>query len=79
MGQDYQCWWRICREINVSSGFEYDTFYFLYPFVPYLLTPSYLTSHFVMMTRFFTVCVVKQILDNYFCFRKKSVYVYNIR
>jgi hypothetical protein len=33
MGQVYQCWWRICREINVFfSGFEYHVFYALYPF-----------------------------------------------
>jgi hypothetical protein len=33
MGQVYQCWWRICREINLLSRFEYHTFYVLYPFV----------------------------------------------
>jgi hypothetical protein len=38
MGQMYQCWWRICRDINVSSSFEYHMFYVLYPFVTYLLT-----------------------------------------
>jgi hypothetical protein len=38
MGQVYQCWWRICREIDVSSRFEYHMFYVLYPFVTYLLT-----------------------------------------
>jgi hypothetical protein len=32
MGQVYQCWWRICREINVFSRFEYHKFYVLYPF-----------------------------------------------
>jgi hypothetical protein len=38
MGQMYQCWWRICREINVfPSRFEYHIFYVLYPFVTYLL------------------------------------------
>jgi hypothetical protein len=31
--QVYQCWWRICREINVYFRFEYDMFYVLYPFV----------------------------------------------
>jgi hypothetical protein len=40
MGQVYQCWWRICREINFSR-FEYHMFYVLYPFVTYLLTPLY--------------------------------------
>jgi hypothetical protein len=37
MGQVYQCWWRICREINILSRFEYHMFYVLYPFVTYLL------------------------------------------
>jgi hypothetical protein len=31
MGQVYQCWWRICREINVLPRLKY-------PFVTYLLT-----------------------------------------
>jgi hypothetical protein len=39
--QVYQCWWRICQEINVFSSFEYHVFHILYPFVTYLLTPSY--------------------------------------
>jgi hypothetical protein len=38
MGQVYQCWWRICREINVFSRFKYHMFYVLYEFVTYLLT-----------------------------------------
>jgi hypothetical protein len=38
MGQVYQCWWRICREINVFSRYEYHMFYVLYLFVTYLLT-----------------------------------------
>jgi hypothetical protein len=39
MGQVYQYWWRICREINVfSSRFEYHMFCVLYPIVTYLLT-----------------------------------------
>jgi hypothetical protein len=38
MGQVYQCWWRVCREINVFSKFECHMFYVLYPFVTYLLT-----------------------------------------
>jgi hypothetical protein len=37
MGQVYQCWWRICREIFFFR-FEYHMFYVLYPFVTYLLT-----------------------------------------
>jgi hypothetical protein len=38
MGHVYQCWWRICREINVFPRFEYHMFYVLYPFVTCLLT-----------------------------------------
>jgi hypothetical protein len=38
MGQVYQCWWRICRDINIFFRFEYHIFYVLYPFVTYLLT-----------------------------------------
>jgi hypothetical protein len=38
MGQVYLCWWRICREINVLSRFEYQLFYISYPFVTCLLT-----------------------------------------
>jgi hypothetical protein len=41
MGQVYQCWWRICREINVFPRFEYHMFYVLYPFAAYLLTDSH--------------------------------------
>jgi hypothetical protein len=38
MGQMYQCWWNICREINVFfPRFKYHMFYVLYPFVTYLL------------------------------------------
>jgi hypothetical protein len=38
MVQVYQCWLRICREINVFPRFEHHMFYVLYPFVTYLLT-----------------------------------------
>jgi hypothetical protein len=38
MGQVCQCWWRICREANVFSRFEYHMFYVLYQFGTYLLT-----------------------------------------
>jgi hypothetical protein len=38
MGQLYQCWWRICWEINIFPRLEYHMFYVLYPFVTYLLT-----------------------------------------
>jgi hypothetical protein len=37
MGQVYQCWWRICREINVFPRFKYHICYVLYPFMTYLL------------------------------------------
>jgi hypothetical protein len=47
MEQMYQCWWRICREINVFSRLEYHMFYVLYPFVAYLLTlPRTFTKEF---------------------------------
>jgi hypothetical protein len=38
MGQVYECWWRICREIIFFPRFEYHMFYVLYSFVTYLLT-----------------------------------------
>jgi hypothetical protein len=38
MGQVYQCWWRICREISVYPRLKYHVFYVLYPFVTYLLS-----------------------------------------
>jgi hypothetical protein len=33
MGQVHQCWWMMCREVNVFSTFEYHMFYVLYHFV----------------------------------------------
>jgi hypothetical protein len=41
----YQCWWRICWEMNVFSRFEYHMFYVLYPFVTYLLILSCTSCH----------------------------------
>jgi hypothetical protein len=38
MGQEYQCYWRICREMNVLCRFEYHICYVLYPFLTYILT-----------------------------------------
>jgi hypothetical protein len=38
MGEVYQCWWRVCREINILSRFGYYIFYILYTYVTYLLT-----------------------------------------
>jgi hypothetical protein len=38
MGQVYQCWWKMCREIKSFPRFEYHTFYVLYPFVTCSLT-----------------------------------------
>jgi hypothetical protein len=40
MGQVYQCWWRVCREIIPPPKFEYHIFYIVYPFGAYLLTHS---------------------------------------
>jgi hypothetical protein len=37
MGRVYQCWRRICREINVIPRLEYHMFYVLCSFVVYLL------------------------------------------
>jgi hypothetical protein len=46
MGQAYQCWGRICREVNVFLRFEYPVFYVIYPFVAYLLAhPRNIYSH----------------------------------
>jgi hypothetical protein len=44
MGEVYQCWWRICQEINVFSfpNFEYRILYILYIFVTKLLTLPHL-------------------------------------
>jgi hypothetical protein len=39
MGQVYQCWWRMCREIFFYK-FRYHMFCVLHPFVSYLLTLS---------------------------------------
>jgi hypothetical protein len=38
MGKVYQCWWRICREVNVFCRFKYRMFCDLYQFMTYLLT-----------------------------------------
>jgi hypothetical protein len=38
MRQVYQCWWRICREINVFPGSNITCVTFLYPFVVCLPT-----------------------------------------
>jgi hypothetical protein len=38
MGQAYQGWWRICREVKDFYRTRYHMFYFLYPSVTYLLT-----------------------------------------
>jgi hypothetical protein len=46
MGQVYQCWWRVCREIDVLPKFEYHIFYVLYPFVTYLLTLPYTLKNY---------------------------------
>jgi hypothetical protein len=51
MGQVYQCCWRIFREINVFSEFEYHQFYVFNLFVTYLLTLPLTLSH---VTKFLT-------------------------
>jgi hypothetical protein len=38
MVQVYQCWWAICRGINVFSSSKYNMFFVIYQFVKYLLT-----------------------------------------
>jgi hypothetical protein len=63
MGQVYQCWWRICREIICFSILEHHMFYILYPFVTYLLTlPRIMTNLnrqvFVMERRGVVFCEV---------------------
>jgi hypothetical protein len=45
MGQVYQFWRRIHREMNVFPRFEYHMFYVLYTFVSYLLTLQLLTHY----------------------------------
>jgi hypothetical protein len=52
MGQMNQCWWRICREIDVFSRFEYHMFYILYPFVTLLLTLPVLSRDTVALPLF---------------------------
>jgi hypothetical protein len=37
MGQVYQCWWRIYREINAIFRLEYHMSFVSYPFVTDLL------------------------------------------
>jgi hypothetical protein len=62
MGQVYQCWWRICREINVFfSRFEYNMFYVLFPFVTYLLTLPLIWNGRVIMN-----CILKLSKSKYF-------------
>jgi hypothetical protein len=59
MGQVYQCWWRICREINIFLRFEYHEFYVLYPFVtlfltlPRMMTRAYPVSEMLSMLNIF--------------------------
>jgi hypothetical protein len=57
--QVYQCWWSICREINVFSKFEYHMFYVLYPYLTYLLTLPCICVHifFFDWLSFFTFSV----------------------
>jgi hypothetical protein len=74
IGQVYQCWWRICREINVFPTFEYHIFYVLYPFVSYLLTvPGKFTfsnilhlksSIMIFISQMHSLVSVIQLIDN---------------
>jgi hypothetical protein len=59
MGQVYQCCWRICRETNVFSGFEYHVFCVLYTFVIYLLTLPRNIAPTVLHPNFFSLKTTK--------------------
>jgi hypothetical protein len=67
IGQVYQCWWRICWEINVFSMFEYHMFYVLYPFVTYLLTlPRIYISVHISDIICFLLTIVKILIKHAF-------------
>jgi hypothetical protein len=42
VGQGYQCWWRICQEINVFSRFEYYILHFISICDLFTDSPSYI-------------------------------------
>jgi hypothetical protein len=44
MGHVYQCWWRICQDINVFSRFEYHVLHFRSICDLFTYSPSYLPS-----------------------------------
>jgi hypothetical protein len=44
MGHVYQCCWRICREINAFSGFEYHFLCFIYICDLFTDSPSYIMA-----------------------------------
>jgi hypothetical protein len=51
LGQDYQRWWRICREIIFFLDFIIACFTFLYPFVKYFPTiPRMILNRRKMLT-----------------------------
>jgi hypothetical protein len=56
MGQVYECCWRIYREINVLFRLEHHMFYFLYPFVTYLLTPPCILMIFLSPYKYILIC-----------------------
>jgi hypothetical protein len=58
MRQVYQCWRRVCREINVFPRFEYHMFSVLYPFVTYLLTHSYLHMLTACLLKYQRMCII---------------------
>jgi hypothetical protein len=54
MGRVYQCWWRICLEINVFFQVGYQMFYILCQFVTCLLTlPSISLSRRIYFSSWF--------------------------
>jgi hypothetical protein len=69
MGEVYQCWWRICREINVFSRFEYHMFYFLYSFTdspPYIHTLGYESAtNLSLLMLFMEILVVLRNIRNH--------------
>jgi hypothetical protein len=70
IGQVYQCWWRIYREINVFSRFHCHMFYVLYSFVTHLLALPHILSvnallcyiHYVYLC-FFGVMLVSLLVE----------------
>jgi hypothetical protein len=49
MGQVYECWWRICREINVFFRFECHVLGFISICGPFTGSPSYHKLHLLFI------------------------------